>query len=212
MSVYPSSIFSAYLRVSLFSQPISIFPFSGPINSTHLHLCLNIPCSYLSVSVLWSHLCIYLSSSIFSAYLRVSLFSQPISIFPFSGPINSTHLHLCLNIPWSYLSVSVLWSHLCIYLSAYLHFCISALLCICSPFSGTINIPSVQQIDFTCTYAVVNIPISGFSITHRLNIKASPDCMSPRDPKICDDKIEALLDRGFAFIWTSPVIPVGRAD
>ena len=55
-------------------------------------------------------------------------------------------------------------------------------LCICS----------VQQTESTCIYAGVNISTSRFSATHILDIKILPDCMSPGDPKRCDNKTEAL--------------------
>ena len=42
-----------------------------------------------------------------------------------------------------------------------------------------------------------NIPISGFSATHTRDIKILPNCMSSGDPKTCDNKIEAVLNK-----WT----------
>ena len=46
----------------------------------------------------------------------------------------------------------------------------------------------------SCIYAGVNIPISGFMVTHRLDIKILLDSTSPRDPKRCDNKIFSITD------------------
>ena len=56
-------------------------------------------------------------------------------------------------------------------------------------FSSPLPICSVQQTDFTCIYTGVNIPISWFSATNRLDIKILPDYRTPGVPKRCANKI-----------------------
>ena len=57
----------------------------------------------------------------------------------------------------------------------------------------------LYQTDFTFIYAGVNIPISGYSATSRLDIKILPNCMSSGDPKRCDNN---LLKSRFHFYLT----------
>ena len=76
--------------------------------------------------------------------------------------------------------------------SAYLHLCIFlSLYPICLLSSRLILHLYIQEQTF---------PTSGFSATHRVDIKILPDCKSLGDPKKCDDKIEPLLSRGATFI------------
>ena len=114
---------------------------------------------------LWSYLLSPSMSSVFSVYLRVSV-SLLHSLVPSSQPI-CVSLCLCFVLFSSYLSICC-------------HYWICPFL-FCS--------------DLTCMYVGVNIPISGFSANHRLDMEILPDCMSLGDPKMCDNKIEALLSR-----------------
>ena len=75
------------------------------------------------------------------------------------GPLSSVSLLV-------YLSLSIQSAHLCIFSVAAYSFCI------CS-------VSVILQTDFSCKYMGMNIPISGFGATHRLDIKILSDSTSP---------------------------------
>ena len=124
----------------------------------------------------------YLSLSFFSAYLDLCI-SGLLNIYQLFPIFYADH-HLCISILWFYL----LSSSIC-FLPLLLHFCISFL-------SNRLTLLLYMQ-----EWA---FPISGFSAIHRLEI-ILPECMCPGVPKRCDNKIEALLNRGSTFIWPFPL-------
>ena len=80
-------------------------------------------------------------------------------------------------------------------------------LCACLCFSSPICFSLwVAGRHFFCIYAGMNIPISRFSATHKLNLKILQDCMSPGTLK---GVMINFLSHSSAFIRLSPLILTG---